>query len=190
MGGTNKGAALVAPKGAATRPTSDRMRETIFNILAHRFGGVADDTRVLDLFAGTGAMGLEAISRGAAFALFVENSPGARGTLRTNMAAVNATSRARVWRRDATKLGACPVAPFDLIFCDPPYGRDLGVAALAAALDGGWVSDDALAVLEERRGSVPERLSGWQRLDGRKTGESEIVFLRPDTKEEPENLLP
>lgn len=178
VGGDNRGTQLVAPKGEATRPTSDRLRETIFNILAHGFAENLEGGRVLDLFAGSGAMGLEALSRGAAFALFVENGLAARGALRTNIEAMRAVGRTRVWRRDATKLGDCPVPPFDLVFCDPPYAKGLGEAALAGAAAGGWLAPDALAVLEERRGAMPETIPGWTRLDLREIGDSAIALWR------------
>lgn len=177
VGGERKGTHLVAPKGDATRPTSDRLRETIFNIVFHRFGELLDGGRVLDLFAGSGAMGLEALSRGAAFALFVENGVAARGALRSNIDALAAAGRTRVWRRDATKLGDCPVPAFGLVFCDPPYGRGLGELALVSAAAGGWVAPGGLAVLEERQGAMPETVDGWERVDLRTAGESAIGFF-------------
>jgi len=180
VGGAHRGTPLVAPRGEATRPTSGRMRGTIFNILAHRHAGGLEGGRVLDLFAGSGALGLEALSRGAAFALFVENGLAARGALRTNIDALGAAGRTRVWRRDATRLGACPVPPFALVFCDPPYGRGLGEAALAAARAGGWAADGALAVLEERRGALPDAVAGWTRVDAREAGDSAIGFFRAE----------
>ena len=178
VGGDRKGTALAAPKGDGTRPTSDRLRETIFNILAHRFAEQLEGGRVLDLFAGSGAMGLEAISRGAAFALFVENAIAARGALRTNIDALKAVGRTRVWRRDATKLGDCPVPPFDLVFCDPPYGHGLGERALAGAATGGWLAPAAVAVLEERRGATPVSIPAWEAIETREVGDSAISLWR------------
>ena len=178
VGGDSRGVALVAPKGDATRPTSDRLRETIFNIIAHRYGEQLAGGRALDLFAGSGAMGLEALSRGAAFALFVENAMAARGALRTNIDALKAAGRTRVWRRDATRLGDCPVPPFELVFCDPPYGQGLGERALAGAAAGGWVAPGAIAVLEERRGMTPEAIDGWEAIETREVGESAISLWR------------
>lgn len=174
VGGENRGVSLTVPKGDATRPTGERMRETIFNILAHRFAERLSEGRVLDLFAGSGAMGLEALSRGAAFALFVENGVAARGALRTNIDALKAVGRTRVWRRDATRLGDCPVPPFGLVFCDPPYGQSLGERALASAAAGDWVVEGAIAVLEERRGATPEAITGWEVLETRDVGHSTL----------------
>lgn len=176
VGGDRKGTALTAPKGEGTRPTSDRLRETIFNILAHRFDGAPAGGRVLDLFAGSGAMGLEALSRGAEFALFVEMAVAARGALRTNIDALDAVGRTRVWRRDATRLGDCPLPPFSVLFCDPPYGKGLGEKALSAAAAGGWAAPGALAVLEERQGAMPEAITGWELVDTRANGESAVSF--------------
>ena len=178
IGGAHRGAALVAPKGSATRPTTDRLRETIFNILAHRFDGVVEGARVLDLFAGSGALGVEALSRGAAFALFVETGAEARAVIRRNAELVGATGLSRIWRRDATKLGACPVPPFDLVFADPPYGHGLGEAALASALANGWLTGDAVVVLEERAGAMPEALPGFEAPFVREAGESAVAFFR------------
>lgn len=178
VGGNNRGVALEAPKGDRTRPTSDRLRESVFNILAHGHDGVLEGARVLDLFAGTGALGLEALSRGASFALFVETAAEARGVLRRNIDALGAVGRTRVWRRDALKPGPCPVAPFSLVFADPPYGHGSGEVALAAVLQGGWVTPAALAVLEERAGSLPEDIPGWIGLDSRSIGDSAIGFYR------------
>ncbi|GAB5374472.1 MAG: 16S rRNA (guanine(966)-N(2))-methyltransferase RsmD [Acuticoccus sp.] len=180
VGGERKGTQLTAPRGDGTRPTSDRLRETIFNILVHRFDGAPHDARVLDLFAGSGAMGLEALSRGATFALFVETAMLARGALRANIDALGAAGRTRVWRRDATRLGECPVPPFGVVFCDPPYGKGLGEKALATAAAGGWTEPDALAVLEERRDAMPETIAGWQRIETRASGESAIAFWQRD----------
>jgi len=177
VGGERRGTTLVAPKGDATRPTTDRVRETIFNILFHGHRENLTGGRVLDLFAGSGAMGLEALSRGASFALFVENATAARGALRTNIDALGAAGRTRVWRRDATRLGEASLPPFSLVFCDPPYGQGLGEQALAGAAAGGWLTADAIAVLEERRGALPEAVPGFTRLDVRETGDTAVGFF-------------
>src|SRR5215813_3342294 len=130
VGGTFKGRAIAAPEGRATRPTSDRARESIFNVLAHAdWSPGVEGRRVLDLFAGSGALGFEALSRGAAFALFVDTDAAARGAIRENIETLGLFGETRIHRRDATDLGLKPAgvgAPFDLVFLDPPYGKGLG----------------------------------------------------------------
>src|SRR5206468_838844 len=139
VGGRLRGRTLTAPKSRAIRPTTDRLRQALFNVLAHAYGDPISGARVLDLFAGTGALGLEALSRGAAFALFVDNGAEARALLRENVAALGLGGATRIFRRDATKLGAAhPLEPFSLTFLDPPYGQGLAEKALAAARAGGW----------------------------------------------------
>src|SRR5918998_3123131 len=152
VSGRFRGKALAAPPGAGTRPTSDRARQAVFNVLEHAAWspGLAE-RRVLDLFAGSGALGLEAMSRGAAFCLFVETDEAARGAIRDNLEALGVFGAARVHRRDATDLGVRPGSAgptFDLAFLDPPYGKDLGERALAALRTGGWLSAGAVAVFE------------------------------------------
>lgn len=160
------------------RPTSDRMRETLFNIIGHRWPEKLDDGRVLDLFAGTGALGFEALSRGGAFALFVDNSALARGLIRQNMQALAAQGKARLFRRDATGLGAVgTMAPFDLVLADPPYGRGLGDKALAALKDGGWLAPNALIVLEESAASPVAIPPGFELEDRRTAGETALHFI-------------
>ncbi len=180
VGGDFRGRALAAPSGRDTRPTADRLRQTIFDILAHGgHGEVVGGARVLDLFAGTGALGLEALSRGAAYALFVEEAVAARGAIRTNIEALNLTGRTRVFRRDATRLGpAGTVAPFSLVFADPPYGKGLGEQALASALAGGWLRPGALIVLEEAASAEIAPIPGLAAIDTRRAGDTQIVFLR------------
>src|SRR5712675_1516120 len=139
VGGRLRGRALAAPKSQAIRPTADRLREALFNILVHAYGDPISGARVLDLFAGTGALGIEALSRGAAFALFVDDGAQARALLRENVATLGLGGVTRVFRRDATKLGpAHPIEPFSLAFLDPPYGHGLAEKALDAARAGGW----------------------------------------------------
>ena len=150
VGGRLRGRALAAPKSQAIRPTADRLREALFNILMHAYGDPVAGARVLDLFAGTGALGLEALSRGAAFALFVDDGAEARALLRENVEALGLGGVTSIFRRDATKLGpAHPIEPFSLVFLDPPYGKGLAEQALASARDGGWLTPDALIVVEE-----------------------------------------
>src|ERR1700704_818618 len=150
VGGRLRGRALVLPKSQNVRPTADRLGESLFNILVHAYGDPVTDARVLDLFAGTGALGLEAMSRGAAFVLFVDEGAEARALMRENVATLGLGGTTRIFRRDATKLGAAhPIEPFSLAFLDPPYGRGLAEQALISARAGGWFSSDALIVVED-----------------------------------------
>ncbi len=150
VGGRLRGRALAAPRTRDIRPTSDRLRESLFNILAHAYDDPSTGARVLDLFAGTGALGLEAMSRGAAFALFVDDGAEARALIRENVATLGLGGATKIFRRDATKLGAAhPIEPFSLVFLDPPYGRGLAAPALIAARAGGWLAPGALIVVEE-----------------------------------------
>jgi 16S rRNA (guanine966-N2)-methyltransferase len=150
VAGRFRGRGIAGPSSAAIRPTSDRLRETIFNILEHAYGDPITEARVLDLFAGTGAMGFEALSRGASFCLFVDQGAEARGLMRASIEKLGCAGQARIFRRDATKLGSAkPLAPFSLVFCDPPYGRGLAPSALSSALAGGWIAPHATIVVEE-----------------------------------------
>ena len=182
VGGRFKGRAIAAPPGRDTRPTGDRARESIFNMLAHAdWSPGIEGRRVLDLFAGSGALGLEAMSRGAAFALFVETDAGARGAIRDNIETLGLFGTTRIHRRDATDLGAKPAGlgePFDLVFLDPPYGKGLGERALARIGAGGWITPDALIVLEVGAGEQPE-LEALETIDERIFGAAKILFLRP-----------
>lgn len=180
VGGQYKGTQIFAPKGDATRPTSDRVREALFNVLAH---GVEDfdlqDIRVLDLFAGTGALGLEALSRGASFCLLVDDGVDARGAIRRNIETLGATGRTKLFRRNATKLGdSGNHGQFDLLFADPPYGKGLGEKAIFSAYEGGWLSDNALCVLEERTGSDLNFPDNFQILDERNYGDTTVWLGR------------
>lgn len=180
VAGKFRGFSLVAPKGVVTRPTSDRVRQALFNVLEH--GAPAFDfegARVLDLFAGSGALGIEALSRGARFALFIEDEAGARGAIRRNVEALGLTGASKIWRRDATRLGAAgTMAAFDLVFCDPPYGQGLGERALAAAAEGGWLAPSAIAVLEERADVEIAWPEGLSEIDRRRYGDTQIVIAR------------
>ncbi len=176
VGGKHKGVRLAGPKTRAIRPTSDRTREAMFNILLHGTHVLdIEGARVLDLFAGTGALGLEALSHGAAYCHFVENDPSARGLIRENLETLGFTGVAKVWRRDATKLGKCaPLAPFDLVFADPPYGKGLGEQALASAFEGGWIAPHALVVLEEDARTEIAAIEGLEELDRRNYGDTQV----------------
>lgn len=179
VGGRLRGRTLAGPKSSATRPTADRLRETLFNILIHGYGDPLTGARVLDLFAGTGALGIEAISRGAAYTLFVDDGAEARALLRGNVEALGLGGVTRIFRRDATRLGrAHPVEPFGLVFADPPYGRGLAEQALASAHAGGWLAPDALAVVEESKGAQFAPGEGFELLERRAYDDSELIFLR------------
>ena len=179
VGGEFRGRTIAAPKGDLIRPTSDRLRQTVFDILAHTFEDPVTDARVLDLFAGTGALGLEALSRGAAFVLFVDDGLEARGLIRRNVDAMGLTGRSRVYRRDATRLGEIgSLAPFTLAFADPPYGRGLGERALRSAASGGWLVPGAIVVLEEAAAAEIGDIAGLRREDVRRVGDSQVAFYR------------
>src|SRR6187549_2019936 len=179
VGGRLRGRALGAPKSQGIRPTADRLRESLFNILTHAYGDPITGARVLDLFAGTGALGLEALSRGAAFALFVDEGSEARSLIRQNVETFGAGGMSRLFRRDATRMGpAAPNAPFSLVFCDPPYGKDLAPKALAACAEGGWLAPGALVVVEEAKGVEVALPEGFTELERRDYGETRVVFGR------------
>jgi 16S rRNA (guanine966-N2)-methyltransferase len=180
VAGKFRGAGIEAPKGLATRPTSDRVRQALFNVLEHgapRF--TFEGARVLDLFAGSGALGLEALSRGARFCLFVEESAQARAAIRSNVEALGLTGVTKIWRRDATKLGeAGKLQPFNLIFCDPPYGQRLGERALAETVNMGWAEEGAIAVWEERADAVIAWPARFEEIDARRYGDTAIAIAR------------
>ena len=179
IAGKFKGRTLATPSSQAVRPTSDRLRESIFNILMHAHDDVIEGARVLDLFAGTGALGIEALSRGAAHALFVDDSTEGRGLLRENVERLGLGGVTKVFRRDATKLGPChPHAPFSLVFCDPPYRKGLGEQALASALAGGWLLPEALIVFEEAADADVALPAGFEELDLRAYGETQIIIAK------------
>ena len=172
-----RGRSLAGPKSQQIRPTADRLRESIFNILMHAYGDPVSGARVLDLFAGTGALGLEALSRGAAFALLVDDGAEARALIRQNVETLGAAGVTRIFRRDAAKLGAVhPNEPFSLVFLDPPYGKGLAEKALVSAREGGWMTPEALIVVEESKGAfqTPE---GFAEIERRDYDDTEITFL-------------
>lgn len=180
IGGGFRGRALASVgKGdlsAHLRPTTDRVRESLFNVLlGGRFGDPVTGARVLDLFAGTGALGLEALSRGAAHASFVDDGRKAQSLIRQNIALCRADAATTLIRRDACRLGSNPDAPYTLVFLDPPYGKSLGEKALAAALAGDWIAPDALIVWEESAPIAPP--PGLALLDARRYGDTTISYL-------------
>ena len=179
ISGKFKGRLLRAPSSSAIRPTSDRLRETLFNILAHSFGNCVESARVLDLFSGTGALGIEALSRGTAFCLFIDQSVAARGLIRENIESLGLNGVTKLFKRDATKLGDIgALSPFDLVFCDPPYGKNLANAALRCAQEGGWLKPGALAVVEEEKHAKLNLPAAFELQDRRETGDSALHFFR------------
>ena len=179
VGGRLRGRALAGPKSPAIRPTADRLRESLFNILAHAYGDPLTDARVLDLFAGTGALGIEAVSRGAAFVLFIDEGVEARALLRANVETLGLGGVSKVYRRDATKLGpAHPMEPFSLVFADPPYGKGLAEQALTSAREGGWLQPQALIVVEEATAACFKAPEGFEEIERRAYDDTEFVFLR------------
>jgi 16S rRNA (guanine966-N2)-methyltransferase len=179
VGGRLKGRNLAAPSSRDIRPTADRLRESVFNILIHAYDDPISGARVLDLFAGTGALGIEAVSRGASFALFVDNGAEARALLRNNVEALGLGGVTKVYRRDATNLGpAHPMEPFSLVFLDPPYAKKLAEKALASLRDGGWLTEDALLVVEEAKAAAFVAPDGFIELERRAYDDTEFVFLR------------
>jgi len=180
VAGRLRGRGLASPADLTIRPTSDRTRGAVFNILAHGAAAMAlEGVRVIDLFAGSGALGLEAISRGAAYALFVDDSADARGLIRENVEALGLTGCTRIFRRDATDLGpASQLGQFGLAFLDPPYGKGLADTALQSLLAGGWLTPGAVVVVEEREGVAVALPPALQRIDHRVYGDTQVMFLR------------
>lgn len=179
VGGRFKGRAINGPRGEGIRPTSDRLRESLFNVLAHSYGDPVPGARVIDLFAGTGALGLEAVSRGAAFALLVDDGAQARALIRENVENLGLGGVTRIFRRDARRLGDAPPGPaYDLAFLDPPYDRGLAEPALISLARGGWLKPDALVVVEEAAAAMFEPASGYEVLERRDYGETELILLR------------
>ena len=189
VSGQYKGKPIATPEGRATRPTSDRAREAVFNILEHApWSGGVRDRRVIDLFAGSGALGFEALSRGAAFCLFVETDEAARGAIRDNVETMGLFGRTRVHRRSATDLGVRPGADgpaFDLAFLDPPYGKGLGEDALARLAAGGWLAEGATVVFERGADEAAPAAPGYELLNQRAYGAAKVWFLRYSGSVEP-----
>jgi 16S rRNA (guanine966-N2)-methyltransferase len=181
IGGQFRGKHLATPKSDNIRPTSDRLRETLFNILAHGYDDPVRDARVIDLFAGTGALGFEALSRGARFATFVEEGAEARGLIRTNIEAMALGGKTRLFRRDATRLGAIgPTEAYSLAFLDPPYGKNLASLALASLAEGGWLSKGALCVVEEATDAPLEAPAAYALADQRDYTGTRLSFFTYD----------
>jgi 16S rRNA (guanine966-N2)-methyltransferase len=182
VAGTFRGRPLVAPKGHLTRPTADRARQAIFNILEHAaWASELQGARVIDLFAGSGALGIEALSRGAAFCRFVERAEPANAAIRANLAALGLEASARLDRRDAAALpalGAADGPPYDLAFLDPPYGEGLGETALGRLADGCWLAPGAIAVLERGAGDPAVTPAGLELVDAREWGKARVSFFR------------
>ena len=180
IGGSRRGLKLAevgeGDQAAHLRPTSDRVREAIFNLLINAHGNPVTGARVLDLFAGTGALGLEALSRGALAVTFVDDGAKALGLIRANIAKMRAEGETRVIRQDTRKLGQNAGSAYGLVFLDPPYDKGLGEVALAAALTGGWLAPGAMVVWEE--GAVPAVPEGFGLADQRKYGDTVVTLLR------------
>ncbi len=183
-GGTYGGRALIAPLDARVRPTSDKVRQAIFNILLHHDFGAEfslEGARAADLFAGTGALGIEALSHGASFCLFVDDSAESRAIIRENVEALQLTGASKIWRRDATKLGPMAAGaggPFDLVFLDPPYHKGLITPALVSLREGGWLADGAVLVTEMGEDENIPSTDGLTKLDERVYGDTRVLFLR------------
>jgi 16S rRNA (guanine966-N2)-methyltransferase len=179
VGGRLRSRPIAGPKSDAVRPTSDRLREALFNILTHSYSDPVTGARVLDLFAGTGALGIEAISRGADYALFVDDGVEARALLRDNVESLGLGGVTRIFRRDASRLGpAHPLDPFSLVFLDPPYGQGLAEKSLVSARDGGWLMPEALLVVEEAADAGFKAPDGFTELERRRYDDTEFTFIR------------
>ena len=180
-GGHLGGRKLATPPDNSIRPTSDKVRQAIFNILCHQdYGFTLAGARTADLFAGTGAMGIEAISQGASFCLFVEDAAESRALIQRNIEALGLTGVTKIFRRDATKLGKMAAAsggPFDLVFLDPPYRKDLIAPALASLHEGGWLASHALIIAETAEDEIVA-VENFETLDERIYGETRVTFLR------------
>jgi len=180
VGGHMKGRRIAAPSGHGTRPTSDQARESIFNILTHAdWAPDLDDARVIDIFAGSGALGLEAISRGASFCLFVETEPKARAAIRENVDTMGLGGVTRVHRRDATRLRVEPAnmrGPFTHIFLGPPYNKGLASPVLRKLQSQNLISDDAVIVYEMGKDEEPN-LNRFVVHDTRVWGAAKVVFM-------------
>ncbi|WDI32534.1 16S rRNA (guanine(966)-N(2))-methyltransferase RsmD [Hyphococcus flavus] len=181
IGGKFKGRSIIAPKGMTSRPTTDRTREALFNILSSRDDVDFEGARIIDLFAGSGALGLEAMSRGGAWCLFVETDAAARGAIRDNIEALSLFGVTRLHRRSATDLGAKPAnvgPPFTLAFLDPPYRKGLYEPALKNLKDGGWLQPGAIAIVEQAKDETPPSADGFIEVDRRIYGDTQVGIYR------------
>lgn len=182
VGGQFKGRTLTTPDGRNTRPTSDRAREAIFNILAHAdWAPDLNGARVMDVFAGSGALGFEAMSRGAGFCLFVETDDAARGAIRDNVESFGLFGNTRVHRRDATQLGVRPgsqAEAFNICFLDPPYRKGLGEQALDCLISGNWLSEDATIVFERAADEDDFATDVWDIINTKIYGAAQVLFLK------------
>lgn len=180
VAGRHKGRSLASHDGLDTRPTSDRAREAIFNVLIHGLGLTFDGAIVLDVFAGTGALGLEALSRGAFTALYVDRSRAALGLVRDNAESLGESVHLKMYCRDVLRLGGLPAdgVPATIAFFDPPYGKGLLEPALSGAASGGWLAPDALCVLESHVDDVFDLPAGFVEEDARVYGKTRVRFLR------------
>lgn len=181
VAGQFKGRPIQAPKSDATRPTSDRARESMFNMIAHAdWAPDLEGARVMDLFAGSGALGLEALSRGASFCLFVETAHAARGAIRENIEKLGLFGATRLHRRSAVQLGEKPAglgAPFDMAFLDPPYHKDLIAPCIGALVEGNWLTDGALIIAETASDEALD-VAGWSLIADRTSGAAKFWFLK------------
>jgi 16S rRNA (guanine966-N2)-methyltransferase len=185
VAGAFRGRKLVSPAGRSTRPTADRARQALFDVLEHApWSNGLEGARVIDLFAGSGALGIEALSRGASFCLFVDSGADASAAIAANVDRLGLGRRARLARRDATRLGSRPdsEAPFDLAFLDPPYFQSLVGPALEGLLDGRWLACAAVAVVERGAAEAPIAVTGFEPLDQRSWGAAQVGYLRPNSR--------
>jgi 16S rRNA (guanine966-N2)-methyltransferase len=179
VGGALRGRRLATPRTDAIRPTSDRLREALFNVLTHAYDDAVAGARVLDLFAGTGALSFEALSRGAAYALMVDEGAEARALVRENIESLGLEGATRLFRRDATRLGPAGTnGRYGIVFCDPPYGRDLAPVALTAAAEGGWLEPDALVIVEEAASAALTLPAGFSEIERRSYGDTQVALGR------------
>ena len=180
VGGDCKGRKLSAPSGRDTRPTSDRTRESLFNILRHGIGFQLEHARVMDLFAGSGALGLEALSRGAEACIFIDRAQSAKKCIEDNLTALALTDRGGVLKLDAAHLPArsADVAPAHLAFIDPPYGHGLAPTTLTSLQQGEWLAEKALIVVETGETEGFRAPAPYTLADQRTYGPAQISFLQ------------